>query len=317
MITDRIRKARVFLGVGAPYWRRYQRPPRGEGAWLEYGLPPYPLDFVSHVRSGHYRLRGMDGLPINRLRSGAEIRNYTRLCGFAIGQLQAHEETNAEENLANAIRVARYIEESAQEAPGGALLLRAEIPGRGHVGQISAMSQGMAMSVLARTALLTGNEAASQQARALAAPFREEVGPIGVRTIMCHGGCSWYEEDTTPPVRHILNGMVFAQWGLQDLSRLGDSDASQDYRAGMAALVHHAADFDAGWWSWYHLSRGRGARLASAHYHQLHACQLSALGGEAPELLDLARRFEEQLRSPTNRLKAAVAWIRKRTYVVI
>ena len=306
MSRDRLRKLQVYTGLGRPYWSLH----RAAGGY-DQRVRPYPIDFESHLRAGHYNQRDRDGLPIRITRSGTAIRNYTRLCGFAIAQLQAYQRTSDDHRLAEALACADYMERSGTR-DGGGLYLRADVPGKGHQGSISAMSQGLAMSVFTRLFTATGDHRHMDSARQLMPPFFAAVPDGGVRAELGNGGCGcvWFEEDVATPLRHILNGMIFALWGLDDLATTASDPAAEaEYRLGLRSLVHHIDEFDTGWWSLYDVADSGSSRLASANYHQLHAGQLAALGDAEGEssLLEMAERFDRYLSLPGHRLRAAVA----------
>ena len=95
----------------------------------------------------------------------------------------------------------------------------------------------------------------------------------------------WIEEYLVDPPTHILNGFMWALWGVFDfwLAR-GDASAKEIFDRGVETLVHNLARFDTGYWSLYEQSGTRLKMLASPFYHQLHIVQLrvmSRLMGDA------------------------------------
>jgi len=78
------------------------------------------------------------------------------------------------------------------------------------------------------------------------------------------------------PPSHVLNGHVFALWGVLDWARAtGDESAWQLWRQGAATLGRHLPEYDCGYWSLYDL---RYRELASRYYQDnIHVPQLHAM----------------------------------------
>jgi hypothetical protein len=119
----------------------------------------------------------------------------------------------------------------------------------------------------------------------------------------------WIEEYLVDPPTHILNGFMWALWGVFDywLAR-ADASARQIFDRGIETLVHNLARFDTGYWSLYEQSGTRLKMLASPFYHQLHVVQLrvmSRLTGDA-RFAAVAERWEGYARRRSNRTRALV-----------
>jgi heparosan-N-sulfate-glucuronate 5-epimerase len=160
----------------------------------------------------------------------------------------------------------------------------------------SAMAQGQIASVFTRALVLTGDERhgtlAEAAARTLLPPSplvsTSSAGPI-------------LEEAPSAPPSHILNGWIFALWGLRDLSiALGESAAAGLYRQSLSALQLTLPRYDVGWWSRYSLYPHPLTDLAKPFYHRLHADQLEVLGRaeNLPDFIDRARRWRQYDSTP-------------------
>ena len=159
------------------------------------------------------------------------------------------------------------------------------------------------MSVLVRAFSVTEDEAYIEGARAALAPM---LTPID------EGGTSWrgsggliLEEVPYKVPNTILNGWIFALFGLYDLTLVDDSrDVQEALETSLNALLGHLRTYDAGFWSFYDTS----GTLAGPFYHRLHIAQLEALELSYPEhkrqFRELRKSFEEQLASPLNRTRA-------------
>ena len=117
----------------------------------------------------------------------------------------------------------------------------------------------------------------------------------------------WIEEYIVDPPTHILNGFIWALWGVFDYARWsGRSDAFRIWEAGVATLAKRLADFDTGWWSLYEARDGSREMLASRYYHTLHITQLRVMhrltGIDA--FSACADRFQTYLDRPSHRALA-------------
>lgn len=117
----------------------------------------------------------------------------------------------------------------------------------------------------------------------------------------------WIEEYIVDPPTHILNGFMWALWGVFDFwSSRKDESARQIFDRGVATLLHNLSRYDTGYWSLYEQSGTRLAMLASPFYHRLHIVQLrvmARLTGK-PVFTDFADRWEVYERSTRNRVRA-------------
>jgi heparosan-N-sulfate-glucuronate 5-epimerase len=174
----------------------------------------------------------------------------------------------------------------------------------------SAMAQGECASLLARLHLRTGREDFARAARLALHSFDVSVAEGGVRALL--DGGAFPEEYPTKPPSYVLNGAIFAIWGLRDVSvGLGDETAAQRYAAYVDTLVRNLPRWDLGYWSRYDLHRHPGpVNIASFNYHWLHIRQLQAFAilDPRPEFGQTARRFEAYAAS---RARRAHAYARK------
>jgi heparosan-N-sulfate-glucuronate 5-epimerase len=180
----------------------------------------------------------------------------------------------------------------------------------------SAMAQGECASLLVRLHGATGDERFADAARQALAPFAIDSSTGGVRAVL--DGRPFYEEYPTQPPSYVLNGGIFALWGLLDVAvGLGDAAAGRDFEAGVDALAATIDRWDTGWWSRYDLFPHRAPNVASLAYHELHVEQLRALllVAPRPELERTLERFERYAASPLCRGRAFAAKVRFRLAV--
>lgn len=166
----------------------------------------------------------------------------------------------------------------------------------------SAMAQGMGISVLVRAHLVQPDERYFAAARSALRPFAVLVKDGGVRTVT--DGRVFFEEYPTPRPHHVLNGFIYAIWGLYDLVRLEQqAEAGRLWEEGIATLRDWLPHFDSGRWSWYHIGDGV-KNPATIPYHKLHIEQLRAVHAMTGEALfgETADRWQRYLDGRFNAL---------------
>jgi heparosan-N-sulfate-glucuronate 5-epimerase len=170
---------------------------------------------------------------------------------------------------------------------------------------LSAMAQGQAASLLVRLHAERGDERLADAARRALRPFGIPSDAGGVRAEL--DGGPYYEEYPTEPASYVLNGGIFALWGLLDTGlALGDADASGMFGEGVDVLAGSLTRWDLGWWSRYDLFPHRALNVASPAYHELHIHQLRALQAVAPrpQIAACLERFEAYGSSGLRRARA-------------
>lgn len=170
---------------------------------------------------------------------------------------------------------------------------------------LSAMAQGECASLLIRVHLETGEERYADGARRALKTLRLPVAAGG--TLADVDGLPFLEEYPTAIPSAVLNGAIFAIWGLHDVGRgLGDGDAMAFFESTTSALAELMPRYDSGYWSRYDLYPHPLPNLATPAYHLLHINQLTALNQLAPRprLAAAAGRFEEYRGSDAKRRRA-------------
>lgn len=173
------------------------------------------------------------------------------------------------------------------------------------VSSYSAMIQGQGISILCRSHRVTASrtclEAAMRAAELMLTPVMQggtlRSSPAGIVL----------EEVPTQHPMTVLNGWIFALFGLYDLALVShDSAIASSLSSTTRALANHLPMFDSGFWSYYD---SRGA-LASPFYHRLHIAQLRAMQLAFPELspvfVSAADRYERYLGRTRHRIRAVL-----------
>ena len=219
------------------------------------------------------------GLPLYVF-EGQPIYLPVFLCFYGLGQLDLYRANRTENNANHFLQVCRWLLEN--QSTDGTWLTSTPMKKFGLYRPFpSSMVQGLAISCLCRAYLLTNDDRYRQAAAAALPTFAIDVREGGVLSL--DGGDVFYEEYPSYPYHHVLNGFIYAMWGLYDLVRMNDSRAVELYERGLVTLVKWLPKFDLGYWSLYHISDGM-KNPATVHYHRLHVDQLDvmfALTGDA------------------------------------
>lgn len=160
----------------------------------------------------------------------------------------------------------------------------------------SAMAQGQIASVFTRAFGLTRDTRYAALARAAVHTL---LPPSPLVSTTPSGPI--LEEAPSTPASHILNGWIFALWGVRDVSlALDEAAARRLYRSSLSALREMLPRYDVGWWSRYSLFPHALRDLAKPFYHRLHVDQLQIIGRaeNLPEFTERAERWRRYDNAP-------------------
>jgi len=172
----------------------------------------------------------------------------------------------------------------------------------------SGLAQGQGISLLVRVYQDTSDERYLEAAKKAFQSFLTTLDKGGVAYTDATGN-TWLEEYIVRPPTHILNGFIWASWGVFDYY-LATSDpmAQALFNSASTTLARNLNYYDVGFWSLYEQSGTRIKMLASPFYHALHIVQLKVLyrltGCDV--FASFASRWERYSRSNLKRLRALV-----------
>ena len=172
----------------------------------------------------------------------------------------------------------------------------------------SGLAQGQGISLLVRAHAETGNSAYLDAARRAFECMDAEVADGGV-IFTDSDGHRWIEEYIVSPPTHILNGFMWASWGVYDLAlATEDERARKLWQDSLATLKANLHRYDTGYWSLYEQAGTRLKMMASPFYHRLHIVQLRVMAKLSGEgfFADFADRWERYQQSPVKRSRALV-----------
>ena len=141
----------------------------------------------------------------------------------------------------------------------------------------SALSQGQGISALARAYQLTGDQKYKEACEQAFRAFGYETKAGGV-TYVDREGYKWFEEAIVDPPTHILNGFIWASWGVYDYYLLTRSEEAKAlFNEAVRTLENNLSTFDNAFWSLYEQSGTVLKMIASPFYHSLHIVQLRVM----------------------------------------
>ena len=118
---------------------------------------------------------------------------------------------------------------------------------------ISAVAQSQGISVLLRAYGLTDDDKYLHAANNALEAFEKTIAQGGI-TYIDADGQYWYEEYPSSPPSHVLNGFIYALFGLYDLYQTtGDTKALTLFDRGVETLEENLGEYDTGSWSKYYL----------------------------------------------------------------
>jgi len=143
---------------------------------------------------------------------------------------------------------------------------------------ISGLAQGQGVSLLVRAWKDTGEQKYVDAARRAFNTLLVDILDGGT-LYTDQKGQLWIEEYLVPPPpTHILNGFIWASWGVYDYWLATKEQRARDFfDAIMRTITNQLPRYDIGFWSLYEQSGTLLPMIASAFYHLLHIAQLKVL----------------------------------------
>jgi hypothetical protein len=230
-------------------------------------LAGYFNDLTAKARWAGHTDEG--GIPVNILADGRRVYLATTVVQKALGHWDKWLLTRNDGDRKEFLKLCGWL--LARQDDNGGWPVWPEL-GLPLASPYSAMTQGECVSAFVRAWELTGDRAFAEGARRaldlMCRPLESE-GPA-----IIEGESLFWEEAPTIPRSSILNGWIFALFGLYDFwLAFKDKNARELFRLSLDTLKGHLHEYDAGYWSYYDVQ----GHLASPFYHDLHIHQLTAL----------------------------------------
>lgn len=178
---------------------------------------------------------------------------------------------------------------------------------------LSALSQGQALSVLVRAYQETNDDLYRDTGQKALGAFKVPVADGGI--LAKWQGLDYYEEYPSQTPSFVLNGFIFALWGLWEFQLVTKNEEAKDYyEAGLTTLERCLKEYQVPYlnWSTYDLYPFKVTDIASIFYHKLHIHQLRAMA-----LLTGNKLFDQQAERWEKGRKNSVAYVLATGYKII
>lgn len=250
--------------------------------------------------------RDADGLPLVDL--GAKYgrrHNPITVAQYGLFCLQRHVETREAQYLECMFRCVRWLVQNArpwrEDVTAWVYDYGLDFYGP-QAPWISGMAQGQAISLLLRAHALDADARFLEISRGA---FQAFLRPISEGGVVSHfpDGSVVFEEYPTEPPPHVLNGHLFALFGIHDYTQFwNDPVARELLDLALDGLRKNLHRYDTGYWNLYDLHPTR--RLASPMYIKVHVQQLRILAAHhgVSDFAHMAGRWNRYLISPRSRL---------------
>ncbi|WP_081614396.1 D-glucuronyl C5-epimerase family protein [Novipirellula maiorica] len=304
----------MHLAMPRDYWHVLE--PMGKHIERD-SLGGYHIDMREKARP--YKGPSKDGFPLrNQNNEGLQLLPVT-ITQMALGHYDCWLEDQDPERKETIRRCADWLVQQHGPCPNkmngwsyqfdhGRLSIKAPF--------ISAMGQGQGISVLVRAHKIFGDDRYLETAKVALEPFYYPVDQGGVTAYTSDGVA--FEEYPSNPFSHILNGFIFALWGVHDYGIYTQDEKTLELaKAGAETLAKMLPRYDVGYWSRYGLFPHPSPNVASPFYHELHIAQLRALYVLYPHEVfqQYADRWERQFGSWPNFVRAVYGKVRFKRWV--
>ncbi len=288
------------------FW--HDQPEANPGASLGW-LGEYYMPFVE--KAGYAGPHDADGIPLLDYHGAIGLQhNPIAIAQWGLGNFNLFLRAKGEDNKRKFLAAADWLVKRLEPNPFG-------VPVWNHrfdweyrtplkAPWYSGLAQGQGISLLVRVAQETGRHEYLEAAASAFASFSRSMDNGGIVFTDEHGD-TWFEEYIVSPPTHILNGFIWAAWGVYDFFLATREKAAHElFNRAVETLRKNLDRYDMGFWSLYELSGTRLPMVASPFYHQLHVAQLRLMfrltGDEI--FSRYAERWETYARSRTKRTRA-------------
>lgn len=282
-------------------------------------LGEYYMPFIAKANyAGEYDQKG---IPMLDYHGSVGLQyNPIAIAQFGLGNYNLYCRSGDGERKSKFLKIADWLVDNLEMSPGGTRVwyhhfdweYRDKLKAPWH----SALAQGQGVSVLVRAHKETRENRYLEAANHALDAFRKDVRDGGV-TYADGRGYKWFEEAIVEPPTHILNGFIWASWGVYDHFLHTRKECAHGlWKEAVRTLKENISSFDVGFWSLYEHSGTRMKMLASPFYHSLHIVQLKVMHKLTGE--DIFRTYAERWDSfRANTLKRTFALIYKSIFKLL
>ena len=263
--------------------------------------------FYTVIPSGGIISKDKNGVVLYKVPYTSEYHYYpVYVAEYAIGNFDKYIETKDEKYKENFLKQIDWLVENISDRGNyGVWEHYYKLPYYDFgIPWVHGMAQGLAVSALLRAYNITNKDVFLETARKAYGVFEIAIKGGGVRFVDKNGNI-WLEEYGISPPAHILNGFIFALFGVYDFFLATKEEKALNlWREGIKTVETNLPQYDLGYWSLYNLVHEHPAPLM---YHTIHINQLSALYSLTGKkiFMQYAAKWEKCLNSRMNRGKAS------------
>ncbi len=248
-----------------------------------------------------------NGIPLNKTYIDVTDKEYVYF-PISIGQMglsvfHSYLNGNSKDDLRKFMKFVEWFYVHGEHHPklGVRWLTDVSLPAYNNPGPWqSAFSQSRGISILLRGYQLTGKTNYARMAEDALLPFTIPVADGGVASIVEWG--KFYEEYTAEYPTLVLNGHIFALFGIYDFLRVFPDNkiCRTIWEEGVLSLKNALPHFDMGWWTKYNDCRSphyADIDPATIKYQNLHITQLQVMHKITGDNIfqQFAEKWEKQL----------------------
>jgi heparosan-N-sulfate-glucuronate 5-epimerase len=301
----------AYLGAGRSqltFW--HETPATNPQATVAQFGPYYMLFREKADYAGH---RDASGIPMLDYRGAIGPQyNPIAIAQWGLANNNIFCETKNDSRRANTLKAANWLVANLEQNPHGLWVwnhhFNWDYRDTLQAPWYSGLAQGQGISLLLRAYAQTRDERFQQAATRAFVSLTKPIAEGGVLHEDAESNL-WIEEYLVNPPTHILNGFIWALWGVFDYWLAhADTQARIIFDRSVQTLLTNLSRYDTGYWSLYEQSGTRLKMLASPFYHRLHIVQLrvmATLTGD-PRFTEFADRWELYAKNRVNRTRALI-----------
>jgi len=285
-------------------------------------LGPYYINFTNSIGEDFSEYEFSEqGIPLVRFSMAVDWHhNPVTVCQYALAQYNRFLASGSLQAKENFLIQANWLLMNYESGPYDSAVwyYRLNIPFYGlRKPWISGMAQGEALSVLLRAYQVSKEENFLFVAEKAWKIFDVPVQDGGIISTFPDGAIA-IEEYPSNPKSNVLNGFIFALFGIYDfrlMSKNGHADIL--FNDCIQSLKKNLIHYDTTYWSLYDLMKP--PRLTSRAYHRLHIALLRGLSQVTHDksFLKISNRWEKYVKDPVCNLKWFMHKIRQRSSTCI
>jgi heparosan-N-sulfate-glucuronate 5-epimerase len=299
----------AYLGAGKSQLTFWHDLPQASNAARFDRLGPYYMNFDEKADyPGHYDSAGIPMLDY-RGKIGLQY-NPIAIAQYGLGNYNLFAQTGdlarKQKFLASSDWLRNHLEENTHGIPVWMHHFDWEYRDTLKAPWYSGLGQGQGVSLLLRAHHASGNVSYSQAANRAKESLLRLARDGGVLNVDEQDNL-WIEEYLVDPPTHILNGLLWAAWGLYDFVLASDDARVKELFSRVTqTLVRNLDRYDLGFWSLYEQSGTLLKMVASPFYHRLHIVQLRIMQQMTGEKKfgQVADRWESYMQSRVKRTTA-------------